>query len=126
MGTAVPEAEQIEKILLMAGVAEEDIITESNSRNTYENAINTAKLLKTKPEWQKRLLVTSAFHMRRSQACFAKQGIEIDSYSTDFYSVPRYLTPDETVIPSIKSLESWHLLIHEVTGYLIYKIMGYC
>ena len=124
-GTAVPEAEQIEKVLLMAGVAEEDIITESNSRNTYENAVNTAKVLAKHPEWKKRLLVTSAFHMRRSEACFKKAGIETDVYSTDFYSVPRYLTPDETIIPNAGSLSNWHLLIHEIAGYIVYKLMGY-
>lgn len=125
-GTAVPEAEQIKKLLLMAGVAEEDIITESNSRNTHENAKNTADLLAKHPEWHKKLLVTSAFHMRRAEACFIKQGVTIDTYSADFYSAPRYLIPDETIIPNVGSLNDWHLLIHEIAGYIIYKIMGYC
>ncbi len=124
-GTAVPEAEQIEKVLLMAGVAEEDIITESNSRNTNENAINTARVLQQHPEWRKKLLVTSAFHMRRSYGCFTKQGINVTPFSTDFYSGPRYLTPDETIIPSINAFSNWHLLIHEIAGYLMYKMMGY-
>ncbi|NEM99248.1 YdcF family protein [Pontibacter burrus] len=125
IGTAVPEAEQIEKLLLMAAVAEEDIITESNSRNTHENAVNSAQVLKQHPEWKKKLLVTSAFHMRRSLGCFAKQGISVDPYSTDFYSGPRYLTPDETIIPSAAAFNNWHLLIHEIAGYMIYKLMGY-
>ena len=124
-GTAVPEAEQIEKILLMAGVAEEDIITESNSRNTHENTVNTARVLARHPEWQQRLLVTSAFHMRRAQGCFAKQGIQAAPYSTDFYATPRYLTPDETIIPSVTAFSNWHLLIHEVVGYVVYRLMGY-
>ncbi|MDX5420629.1 MAG: YdcF family protein, partial [Hymenobacteraceae bacterium] len=76
LGDAIPEAEQIEKILLMAGVAEEDIITEGNSRNTRENAVNTAALLEKHPDWEKVLLVTSAFHMRRSEACFRKAGVK--------------------------------------------------
>ncbi|NDK56574.1 YdcF family protein [Pontibacter fetidus] len=124
-GTAVPEAEQIEKILLMAGVAEEDIVTEANSRNTHENAVNTARLLAQHPEWKKKLLVTSAFHMRRSAGCFAKAGVKTDVYSTDFYSAPRYFTPDETIIPNAGSFENWHLLIHEIAGYVVYKLMGY-
>jgi uncharacterized SAM-binding protein YcdF (DUF218 family) len=124
-GTAVPEAEQLEKILLMAGVAEEDITTESNSRNTHENAVNTAKVLAKHPEWKKRLLVTSAFHMRRSEACFKKAGVAVDVYSSDFYSAPRYLTPDETIVPNAGSFSNWHLLIHEITGYFVYKLMGY-
>jgi uncharacterized SAM-binding protein YcdF (DUF218 family) len=122
----VPEAEQIEKVLLMAGVPEEDIITETDSRNTRENAVNTAALLKKHPEWQKVLLVTSAFHMRRSAACFEKAGVNADTFSTDFYASERRYTPDETIIPNVTAFSNWHRLIHEITGYIVYKLMGYC
>ncbi|MEJ8757091.1 YdcF family protein [Pontibacter sp. H259] len=123
--TAVPEAEQIEKVLLMAGVAEEDIITEKNSRNTHENAVNTANILAQHQEWKKRLLVTSAFHMRRALGCFKKEGITVTPYSTDFYSGPRQFTPDELILPNIGSFKDWDLLIHEIAGYLVYRLMGY-
>ncbi|WP_299820354.1 YdcF family protein [uncultured Pontibacter sp.] len=122
----IPEAEQIEKILLMAGVAEEDIITESNSRNTRENAVNTAALLEKHPQFKKVLLVTSAFHMRRSAACFEKAGVNADSFPTDFYSYERRYTPDEVIIPSAEAFSRWHLLIHEITGFVVYKLLGYC
>lgn len=122
----VPEADQIEKILLMAGVPEEDIITESNSRNTRENAVNTAQVLAQHPEWKRLLLVTSAFHMRRAEGCFRKAGVKTDPYSTDFYARERSYTPDEIIIPSIEAFNLWHLLIHEVAGYVIYKLLGYC
>lgn len=125
LGEGVPEAEQIEKILLMAGVPEEAIITESKSRNTRENALNTAALLEKHPEWQRVLLVTSAFHMRRSMGCFRKVGLEPTPFSADFNANSRSFTPDETVIPNVGALQSWHLLIHEMVGYLTYKVMGY-
>lgn len=123
---AVPEAEQVEKVLLMAGVPEEDILTEGNSRNTHENAVNTAEVLKQHPEWQDLLLVTSAFHMRRSAGCFEKAGINATAFSTDFYAPERRLTPDETIIPSVSAFSNWHLLIHEITGFIVYKMLGYC
>ncbi len=126
LSSSVPEAEQIEKILLMAGVPEEDIFTEANSRNTRENAVNTAQVLEHHPEWKKLLLVTSAFHMRRSEACFKKVGVKAVPFSTDFYSNERRFTPDESIIPSIHALQNWHMLLHEVTGYIIYKVLGYC
>ncbi|MFD2999620.1 YdcF family protein [Pontibacter toksunensis] len=122
----VPEAEQVEKVLLMAGVPEEDILTEGNSRNTHENAVNTAGLLEQHPEWQDLLLVTSAFHMRRSVGCFEKAGVHTTPFSTDFYASERRLTPDEIIIPSISAFSNWHLLIHEITGFVVYKILGYC
>ncbi|MFD2513543.1 YdcF family protein [Pontibacter locisalis] len=122
----IPEADQIKEILLLAGVPETDIITESNSRNTRENALHTAQQLQRHPEWKKVLLVTSAFHMRRAAACFSKAGVKADSFTADFYGYERRFTPDELIIPNIASFSSWHLLIHEVTGFVVYKILGYC
>ncbi|MCC9137847.1 YdcF family protein [Pontibacter silvestris] len=126
LGEGIPESEQIEKVLLMAGVPEEDVITEVNSRNTHENAVNTKELLMQHPELKKLLLVTSAFHMRRAAGCFEKAGVATDHFSTDFYSYERRFTPDETIIPSADALHSWQRLIHEISGYIIYKILGYC
>ncbi|MEJ8803332.1 YdcF family protein [Pontibacter sp. H249] len=122
----IPEAEQIEKILLMAGVAEEDILTESNSRNTRENAINTADYLMQQTQYKNILLVTSAFHMRRAAGCFEKAGVNADGFATDFYSSERRFTPDELFIPSADVFSRWHLLIHEITGFIVYKLLGYC
>jgi uncharacterized SAM-binding protein YcdF (DUF218 family) len=122
----VPEADQIEKILLLAGVPEEDILTESNSRNTRENATNTAAFLENHSEFEKILLVTSAFHMRRSEGCFNKVGINADGFTVDFYANERRYTPDETIIPNAAAFNNWHLLIHEVSGFIIYKLLGYC
>jgi len=110
----------------MAGVPEADIITESNSRNTRENAVNTARVLAQHPEWKRLLLVTSAFHMRRAEGCFQKAGVKTDSYSTDFYARERSYALDETILPSIDAFDLWHLLIHEIVGYAVYKLLGYC
>ena len=55
-------------------IAKADILIENDSRNTYENAVNSAKMLNTSYPNGRLLLVTSAFHMRRSLACFRKTG----------------------------------------------------
>lgn len=120
------EANQIGRVLQMAGVPREDIILEGNSRNTRENAANTAHLLQKHPEWNRLLLVTSAFHMRRAAACFNKADLQVTPYSADFYAYERRFTPDELIIPSVGAFNGWHLLIHEVTGFIVYKILGYC
>ncbi len=120
------EAEQIKKILLISGVSENDIITEDQSRNTHENALFTAKLLKDNNiNDEQLLLVTSAFHMRRALACFSKAGLAPQAYSTDFYSSDRSYTPDATIIPSDKALSTWTTLTKEWTGYFMYKVLGY-
>ncbi len=122
----VPEAEQVKRILLLAGVPQADILTEQKSRNTHENAVYSAQVLAQHPEWTRVLLVTSAFHMRRSEGCFRKAGVSTTPYSTDFYVRDRSYTLDETVIPSIEVFTQWHLLLHEVAGYMVYKLLGYC
>lgn len=52
------------------GVPREAIRWESNSRNTYENALAAKELLGTRPF----VLVTSAFHMPRAMEVFEKVG----------------------------------------------------
>jgi uncharacterized SAM-binding protein YcdF (DUF218 family) len=121
-----PEALMLKEILLQAGVPEEDIVIEDRSMNTYQNAIFTAELLKIHPQFERKLLVTSAFHMRRAKACFDKAGVQTDTFPADFYSSENRYTPDEMFIPSARSFDLWHRIIHEITGYVVYKVMGYC
>jgi uncharacterized SAM-binding protein YcdF (DUF218 family) len=56
---------------------------EDRSRNTYENAVESAKTLQPKPG-QKWILVTSAFHMPRAKALFEAQGFEVLARPVDF------------------------------------------
>ncbi|MHC2990463.1 hypothetical protein OB13_02255 [Pontibacter sp. HJ8] len=121
-----PEAEMLEDILLMAGVLEDDIITETRSMNTYENAIYSAELLQSYPQFERKLLVTSSFHMRRAKACFDKAGVETHTFPADFYASEVRYSPDELFIPNADAFRLWHRLIHEITGYVVYKLIGYC
>lgn len=120
-----PEAEMLKEILLLAGVPEKDILIETRSDNTYQNAIYTGDLLQKHPALQRRLLVTSAFHMRRAKACFDKAGVETDAFPADFYTTEVRYSPDEFLIPNPDAFRLWHRLIHEITGYVVYKVVGY-
>ena len=71
------------------------------------------------------LLITSAFHMRRSKACFKKAGLPVDLFSTDFYSHPRYYTPDTLLVPQAEAITIWQKLFKEWTGMVAYKAAGY-
>jgi hypothetical protein len=64
--------------------------------------------------------------MRRARACFREAGMEVDTYSTDMYtgSGP-YVTFERLLLPNIEVISGWNHLIHEVTGYFIYLILGY-
>jgi uncharacterized SAM-binding protein YcdF (DUF218 family) len=118
------EANELFNALVLMGVPANDMVIESESRNTYESAANVAMLLKDSRSDQL-LLITSAFHMRRSVACFKKAGFAIDSFSTDFYTHPRYFTPDVLLIPKADSIMIWQKLFKEWVGMVAYKISGY-
>ncbi len=126
--SALLEAEQLRRVLLDCGVPDSLITLESRSRNTRENALFTAELLKKRPTLAphgRLLLVTSAFHMRRAAGCFRRAGLAPDSFPTDFTGEPARYTPD-VLVPNADALRNYDRLIHEVFGYLTYRLLGYC
>ena len=120
------ESEKLYPLLVSNGVKPEDILMENSSRNTYENALETAKVLKGKGVKSKSLLITSAFHMRRSLACFEKVNLKVDAYSVDVRSGGAIYTLDRLIQPDPEALVAWDLLTHEWVGFMIYKMLGYC
>lgn len=120
----LPEADVLKKAFLLMGVPEQDILLENQSRNTAESAQEVKKILgPTKAS--DCLLITSAFHMRRSRACFAKAGIPMDTFTTDFYSHPREYYPDAFLIPQVEAIMIWQKIIKEWVGMAAYKAAGY-
>lgn len=68
------------------GVKETDLILDTNSRNTWQNAQYTAALLKQQKidSAHQVLLVTSGIHMRRSLLYFSHFGIDAHPVRTDY------------------------------------------
>ena len=128
--TGLHEAEQMKEILVKWGIPKDDIITESISRNTAENAIETKKVLtklKLLPTSKnKALLITSGLHMRRSKAVFDKTGIPVDCYPVDgAKSKKRGYYVYQIIVPNFDNFIGWTDLIKEVIGYFVYDIKGY-
>ncbi len=122
----IKEAPLLKKYLLTIGIPEDDIILESESKNTRENALFSAPIIKKIAPNAKCLMITSAFHMRRGIGCFNKVGIKATPFSTDRYSGgPRRWDLDFLFVPNIEAFQAWTVLIHEMSGYYIYKIFGY-
>lgn len=119
------EAALVKPYMLKMGLAEEDLIIENESKNTRENALFTKKIVDSLQLKNDFLLVTSAFHMRRSIGCFQKTGYVVTPYSTDRYAGPRKYEFDHLFIPNVSTINDWNNLVHEIVGYFIYKIMGY-
>ena len=119
------EADQIASALIMMGVNPNDIVTENKSRNTHESSIEVKSMLGKEVTPEDCLLVTSAFHMRRSRACFAKVGWPVDTFSTDFLSHKRKFTLDILIVPKMDGLGMWNTMIKEWVGCAAYWVAGY-
>jgi uncharacterized SAM-binding protein YcdF (DUF218 family) len=68
----VPESEVMARIAVLLGVKSQDIMLESDSRDTAEEAEIIAKMIGR----EKFILVTSAAHLPRSMALFRKRGMQ--------------------------------------------------
>jgi len=119
------ESDIIRVVLNQAGVPDEDILVENQSRNTYENAAFTAKLIREENINGKFLVITSASHMRRTIACFKKTGLAVDPFPVDGKSQTFSWTPDTFILPEPHAFGAWDSYIHEWAGMIAYKISGY-
>ncbi|MBI5916710.1 MAG: YdcF family protein [Bacteroidetes bacterium] len=119
------EAERMREFLLRIGVPEADIIVEGKSRNTWENAIFTKKILDGQYPGASCLLMTSAFHMRRSVGCYRKAGVEFTPFSVDFITEKDRWAPENSLVPDRMGFYLWEALIKEWVGCVVYKLQGY-
>ena len=120
------EADDIFKAMVLMGVHPDDLIVENDSRNTYESAVHVKELIRnSNSDDSELLLITSAFHMRRSRACFRKADVATAVFSTDFYTHPRYFDPGTLLVPKVEAILIWHKLFKEWIGMIAYKVAGY-
>ncbi|MBR2179249.1 MAG: YdcF family protein [Selenomonadaceae bacterium] len=77
------EAKIASKVLRSLGVDSKDIIVETRSINTTQNAKYSIEILK-KRKLRKPILVTSAFHISRAVLNFEQQGVSVIPYPTDY------------------------------------------
>ena len=120
------EATGLRTLLQLAGVPDSVIILEQRSRNTRENARYTKELLAQHPAIRSLVLVTSAFHMRRARGCFARVGLPAQVFPADYRTTDRTAAPSYWLLPDSNALSAWSLLLHEMAGYVVYKVAGYC
>lgn len=119
------EAAKMQEYLEEIGIPKEDFIIEANSRNTYENALFTKRIIENAYPNARCLLITSAWHMPRSMKCFEKQNLKITPFSVDFLSETRRFLPETLILPSRLGFYRWEMLIKEWVGIMAYRIRGY-
>lgn len=120
------EAPYLAEFLKFMGVPASAIQIEDKSRNTYENAVYTKRLLVSDMSGAQQksrvALVTSAWHMRRAAAIFRKAGIDFDSYSVDSLAQPLQMPTD--LFPDAWALTRTTRILREMIGYIAYWMMG--
>jgi uncharacterized SAM-binding protein YcdF (DUF218 family) len=115
-------ADVMRDFLLQQGVAPADLIVENQSRSTYENAVESCKLLKER-QLHKIVLVTDATHMPRALGCFRKQGVEVVPASCRYRATPK----DDSrlgFVPSPSALAGCQQVCHEWLGSAWYRLRG--
>ena len=125
-GTLVPEgwseSQTVKRLLIDLGMAEiPNIIFESTSRNTYENAVHSERLLSPQPVsfW---VLVTSASHMPRAVGSFRKAGWRgVIPYPVDYQTLPSGF-PNIWNLPN--GLRTMEIVFHEYVGLFAYWLSG--
>jgi uncharacterized SAM-binding protein YcdF (DUF218 family) len=126
LNSADKESHFIREYLIELGIKPEDIITEENSRNTYENVKFSTQIIKDRKISGNMLLSTSSTHMFRSKLCFDKIEFDVQMFPTDQIAINREINPSTLFVPKPGTLNHWHNLIHEWVGILVYKVRGYC
>jgi uncharacterized SAM-binding protein YcdF (DUF218 family) len=107
-----PIAETIRMLLEQAGVPKEEIWTEENSRNTHENAVFGAEILR-RHGVTAIALVVDASSMLRAEACFRKAGIAVVAAPSEF----REFGPLRAeLLPNWEAIRRNETTLHETLG----------
>jgi len=124
-GNKLAESSQAKKLYYLLGVPEEDLILETQSRNTYENALFSSRILNEQYQCQRYLLVTNALHMKRGLACFSKLGVQCDPFPIDNDGAYDEREWHMYFAPKLYVMGGWERFFHEYFGYIAYQIKGY-
>ena len=116
----VPEAHVMADVAGFLGIDKDDIILESRSNDTKDQALLIKQIVGDQPF----VLVTSAIHMPRSVALFRKQGMNpIPAPAGQTAKARQVLTPD-LFFPKSTSLENSSRAVHEYLGLIWARFRG--
>ena len=119
------EADVVKRILLDIGVKPDKIITEDKSRDTVENALFVKDIFREK-KFRKGLLITSGYHLRRSELLFKAVGLDIYPHSSGLLSAKKKAYFLYDFLPNIGELKKSAIFLKESIGlcfyFLKYKI----
>jgi uncharacterized SAM-binding protein YcdF (DUF218 family) len=120
LGRGPSEAQRARVFFHSMGLTERQVQYESVSRNTYENAVLSARVPGTDPT-QPWLLLTSAWHMPRAMQTFTKAGWHVTAYPVDFRTGATTPWLDYSLSTGV---QKWQMVLHEWLGMLSYRLTG--
>ncbi|MDB5131093.1 MAG: hypothetical protein JWR02_842 [Mucilaginibacter sp.] len=112
------EADWVKTQLKAFKVPDSCVLIENRSRNTIENAAFSKAVINARHLPPPYLLVTSAFHMRRSLGIFKKAKLDVIPYPCNYLAGNGKTSPD-SFTPSADALDKWNIYIKEVVGTLV-------
>ena len=120
-GLGTSEADIYGVVIQQLGVAPADLLLESQSMNTWQNAKFSARLLQGESA-DRVLLVSSGSHLRRGMLYFSHFGIRATPVRAD------YVSGELSWLPLSYNFTMADLALHEYAGiarYHVYNVMGW-
>lgn len=102
-------------------IPDSNVLVENRSRNSYENALFSKRLLDSAHLPPPYVLITSGYHMRRALATYKKMGLDVVPYPCNYIAGKGKIGIDDFV-PSISNFGPWYYYIKELVGYAVYTI----
>jgi uncharacterized SAM-binding protein YcdF (DUF218 family) len=108
--------------LVELGIPRAALILDTESRNTRENALNTAAIFKARG-WRSGILVTSAAHMPRAIAAFQCVGLNVVPATTG--AGPPHFNGRLDLTMHSEAFRRTNEAIEEIVGLLVYRFLGW-
>ncbi len=119
-----PDAELLQRWFAAWQLTNAPVLNLGINANTHDEALH-ARTLCAERGWQRVILVTSAFHMKRAEAVFRTAGVDVVTVACDFQTSCGEKTAEINVIPRSEGFQQLGLYLHEVYGWLYYRFRGW-
>ena len=92
--------------------------------NTHDEALHTQAMVRER-HWQRVILVTSAFHMKRAEAVFRTAGVQVVGVACDYQTSCNEKIAEINLVPRYEGFQKLELYLHEIYGWLYYRMRGW-
>jgi len=117
------EGEDSRDQAIQRGVPPERITITREVGNTADEARAVADLMRER-HWERIILVTTGWHMRRAAWLFKKAGVKCEIFPVDFRRDRRRPLTLLDFLPKADALENTETTLRECYGNLYYRIFG--